>query len=102
MLGKTIEDGKPSIVLYQANREIVPVLLTSFPIPDDALNSPVRFWIKAENGLLRFTVSFGDGEQIIIAEDIDASFLTTSKAGGFVGATVGLYATSAHLEKNLH
>jgi hypothetical protein len=33
-------------------------------------------------------------------KDNDASFLTTEKAGGFVGATVGMYATSAHRMNN--
>jgi len=42
-----------------------------------------------------FCFSFGDGEQkIVLAENVDGRILSTDVAGGFVGTTIGLYASS--------
>ncbi len=49
-------------------------------------------WIRCEKQ--KFTVGVGAlGKEQIIAENIDATFLSTEVAGGFVGCTVGVYAS---------
>lgn len=99
VLGKTREGGKQAMVLDLTVGESVPVRLSSLAVPDDHTSTPVTLKVKAENARLSFEISYDHEEWVTVAEDIDASFLTTEKAGGFVGATVGMYATSLHPEK---
>lgn len=35
----------------------------------------------------------GEGSWILLSREVDASYLSTGKAGGFTGSTIGLYAT---------
>ncbi|SEN45589.1 alpha-N-arabinofuranosidase [Amphibacillus marinus] len=39
-------------------------------------------------------VCHADGKELVIAENIDSHYLSTEVAGGFVGCTLGIYATS--------
>ncbi|SFL57604.1 glycoside hydrolase family 43 protein [Proteiniphilum acetatigenes] len=100
ILGKTMDGDQPVIVLYLADGESVPARLYSQAIPDEYAATPVILSIKAENTYLRFDVTYVDGTRMTVAEEIDTAFLTTEKAGGFVGATVGMYATSVHPGNN--
>lgn len=49
--------------------------------------------IKANGQLVQALVEV-DGQESVVAEDIDVRHLSTETAGGFVGCTLGLYATS--------
>jgi alpha-N-arabinofuranosidase len=93
-----MDGDQPVIVLYLADGESVPARLYSQGHPDEYAATPVILSIKAENTYLRFDVTYVDGTRMTVAEEIDTAFLTTEKAGGFVGATVGMYATSVHRE----
>ena len=35
-----------------------------------------------------------DSEEVIVAKEVDVHYLSTEIAGGFVGCTIGLYATT--------
>lgn len=96
VLGKTWQNNRQTVVLYLADGASEPIRLFSQAIPDEDETIPVTFRVKAENARLHFDMAYTDEHWITVAEDIDASFLTTEKAGGFVGATVGMYATSVH------
>ena len=61
--------------------------------------------LPGKYGYLELSVSSPDGrtfsfscgvdgaEKEVVAENVDASYLSTAVAGGFTGTTVGLYAT---------
>ncbi len=100
ILGKTRQDNRERIVLYLADGEATPGCLFSQIVPDEYAATPVTLKIKAQDARLSFYLAYRDKEWITVAENIDASFLTTEKAGGFLGATVGMYATSFHPDNN--
>ncbi len=52
----------------------------------------VRFRIEADRDIYRFAYAVGDREFIAIGGDQDGKLLSTRTAGGFVGATFGMYA----------
>lgn len=96
ILGKTLLDNKPSVVLKLAEGSFDPVRLSVYPIPDGLELAPLRLRVRAENALLRFDISLEEEKWITLYDKLNPAFLTTEKAGGFVGATVGMYASSAH------
>ncbi|OJV89912.1 MAG: hypothetical protein BGO34_06380 [Bacteroidia bacterium 44-10] len=100
VLGKTRQDNRERIVLYLADGEATPRCLFSQIVPDECAATSVALKIKAQDARLSFYLAYMDKKWITVAEDMDASFLTTEKAGGFVGATVGMYATSFHPDNN--
>lgn len=53
--------------------------------------------LEGENQSIKGTVLV-DGKEIIIAENVDTYYLSTKVAGGFVGCTMGVYATSENEE----
>jgi alpha-N-arabinofuranosidase len=70
------------------------VALASAPIPRGA---PVELKIEARGGLYDFAYSTQAGRWTTLAEGADGQILSTKTAGGFVGATLGLYAYSRSL-----
>jgi len=61
--------------------------------PDAA--GPVRVRIDADAGVVRFAFAAAGGAWWPVAGVEDATILSTDHAGGFVGATVGCFATAA-------
>ncbi len=57
-------------------------------------NGSVYLYAQGEKDRYRFAYGFREGEQIPLLENADASLLSTTRAGGFVGVYVGLYASS--------
>lgn len=91
--GKTMLDGKPAIVVTRSEKVTMP--LGSLVIAPEQMNQPVRLKIEGDGGLYNFYAAIGNGEWQLIVRGADASNLTTNKSGGFIGACIGLYATSA-------
>ena len=58
------------------------------------MNQPVRLKIEGDGGFYDFYAAIGNGDWQLIVRGADASNLTTNKSGGFIGACIGLYATS--------
>ena len=56
---------------------------------------PVRVRIAADAGEVRFAFATGGGDWRPVAGIEDGTILSTDRAGGFVGATVGCFATAA-------
>lgn len=90
--GKTIFEGKPAVVVMR--REKVTMPLGSLVIAPEQMNQPVRLKIEGNGGLYDFYTAIGNGDWQLIVRGADASNLTTNKSGGFIGACIGLYATS--------
>jgi len=96
-LCKSLEENKPTIQLYKSlkneNSNDQMELLKSQKIPDEQKGKKMSLKIKADGNTYSFFYSFND-EWILFEENIDASFLSTRVAGGFVGCMYALYATS--------
>lgn len=94
VFGKTISKGRNVLVLERSegkNQRIAEIV-----IPENDANTPIRLKIKGMDDKYSFSASFDKGGPWqMIAQDVDAKNLSTQAAGGFVGTTIGLYATSA-------
>ncbi len=67
------------------------VVLASAPVPR---GQPVELKITARQGLYDFAYALKPGRWTTLVRDADGTILSTKTAGGFVGATLGLYAFS--------
>lgn len=89
-LGKHLKDNSQRIVLRRitdnGTEEIAGKALA-------ADNKTVDLRIESKGMKLDFKYSADGGETWeTLAEDLDAGFMSTARAGGFTGTTVGLYA----------
>jgi alpha-N-arabinofuranosidase len=57
-----------------------------------APGTPVDLRISARGGRYDFAYATRPGEWRVLARDVDGTILSTKEAGGFVGATLGVYA----------
>ncbi len=87
---KTLADGKPLVQLLKATEEGNEEV-TSAPAPD----GPLRLKVDFVNDAYRFSYAGAEGEYTTLAEGVEGKYLSTQEAGGFVGVTIGMYATSS-------
>jgi alpha-N-arabinofuranosidase len=90
-LCKSVEDGKPVVQLYHSTTTENMELLKSEKISTQEKSVFLR--IEPDNALYHFYFST-DNKSWNKMESLDARFLSTETAGGFVGCVFGLYATS--------
>ncbi|WP_198931781.1 glycoside hydrolase family 43 protein [Labilibacter marinus] len=67
-------------------------VLAEMPIADEDFDGSIQLRITARGNSYDFDYSTIDGEWVSIAANMDATFLSTRTAGGFVGAYFGMYA----------
>jgi alpha-N-arabinofuranosidase len=79
--------GKPMVALYTTDKG-TERLVASAPV---ATTGPVTLTIRAKGGTMAFDYQAGAARRTLAA-DVDARFLSTEAAGGFVGTIVGPYA----------
>ena len=90
-LCKSIEQNTPVVQLYRSTKNEDMELLESKPLN----SSNQRVYLRIEPKKDRYLMSWAVDEKIwnpIL--EVDARFLSTETAGGFVGCVIGLYATS--------
>jgi alpha-N-arabinofuranosidase len=81
------------LVLAERDGEQAPRVgrvLASRKLPG-TLAQPVRLRLAFDGGRVSATYALDDGEWKPLENGLDASFLSTKKAGGFVGTVIGLY-----------
>ena len=92
--GVTRIDGQPRIALYtrsgtKTRDETAPeILVSSAPLNAKA---PVTLSLHARGGTMAFDYQVG-GKTMTLKSDLDTRFLSTARAGGFVGTVIGPYA----------
>ncbi len=92
-LSKSIENGKPVIQLYKSIADKKDMeLLAQMPVTD--VSKPVKLRITAEGDSYSFYFSKGTSWELL-KDKVDAKFLSTQVAGGFIGCLFGMYATSS-------
>jgi xylan 1,4-beta-xylosidase len=97
-LCKSIERNKPVIQLYRSTAGEDMELLKSEPLPEN--NKTIALRIVSEGAAYSFYWS-ADVDQAtdrrkwnVLQSGLDAKFLSTTTAGGFVGSIFGMYGTS--------
>ncbi|PZU06662.1 MAG: glycoside hydrolase 43 family protein [Sphingobium sp.] len=85
--GLTRIAGKPVVALYTRDDADADTLVASAPI---ATSGPVTLTIRATGGTMAFDYAAG-GRTQTLRQNVDATLLSTKKAGGFVGTVVGPY-----------
>jgi len=85
--GLTQIGGKPVVALYTRDAADADTLIASAPVPT---GRPVTLTIRATGGTMAFDYGV-NGTVRTLKSGLDATLLSTEKAGGFVGTVVGPY-----------
>lgn len=87
-LCKSAADGKPVVELYKDSLLVTRIALTA--------NNAKTIFLKivADNDKYSFYYSTNKKDWITVQQNVDAKFLSTKDAGGFVGCLYAMYATS--------
>jgi alpha-N-arabinofuranosidase len=98
-LCKSVREAKPVVQLFKSGlKSKCPMeLLAEADLTSDA--KLVQLKIEARGEAYAFFYLL-ESEWILLAEGIDAKFLSTREAGGFVGCVYALYATSLNEESS--
>jgi xylan 1,4-beta-xylosidase len=95
---KSIAERKPVIQVFKSvdpKGTGAPMeLVAAQEIPAGRGTQPVLLKIEARGGTYAFLYGFKGGDWNALKEGVDAKFLSTRLAGGFVGCMYGPYATS--------
>ncbi|QDA60679.1 glycoside hydrolase family 43 protein [Hymenobacter jejuensis] len=93
-LCKSVEKGKPVLQLWKSTPEPKNLeLLAKAPLK--AAAAKVRLRINADGDTYSFHFSEDGKTYALLKDKVDARFLSTQTAGGFIGCMFGLYGTSA-------
>ena len=93
VFGLTLLDGKTALTLTRAEKQ--QVLMASAPVDADR---PLRLKIAGHGRYYDFLFASGSDEWHTLALGVDAVNLSTHRSGGFIGACIGLYATTGNGE----
>jgi len=91
VFAKTIRDNKECLIVVRtangAQQETV------FPLNMNTKKKPLQLQITGKAGLYSFCYKNGNDEWIPVDTGVDATILSTNKAGGFTGVVIGMYAS---------
>jgi alpha-N-arabinofuranosidase len=97
-LCKSLEGSRPVIQVYRSADESTPgdtmQLLASHAIDQKVAAGSLLLKIEAHGSTYSFHYAVDQDEWIALEENVDAKYLSTKDAGGFVGCMYALYATS--------
>ncbi len=88
VLGKTMKDGKLMLTLTRTEKN--KALIASAAIKPGT----IRLKVEGHDRYYDFYYAEAGGTWQLLAKGVDASNLSTQKSGGFLGACIGLYASS--------
>ncbi len=93
----SMKDNAPVVQLYKAaagarSREME--LLSSQILPKNSLAASIGLKVESRGSTYAFLYSATPGRWILLKDGVDARFVSTREAGGFVGCLYALYATS--------
>ncbi|HEX9956690.1 MAG TPA: glycoside hydrolase family 43 protein, partial [Fibrella sp.] len=94
LLSKSTAQGKDMLQLFKSNpKDKSMELLTEVPLTAKAGKVGLR--IASMGGTYSFSFSDDAKNWKLLKDNVDAKFLSTKEAGGFIGCLYGLYATSS-------
>lgn len=91
VFGTTLLQGRRAVVLKRTEKQTV--LVGSAFLSSDAAQ-PLRLKIEGHGRYYDFLYAEADGPWQMLARGVDAVNLSTHQSGGFIGACIGLYATT--------
>jgi alpha-N-arabinofuranosidase len=97
LFGKTVADGKTFLNIYRIEKERK--LIASLELKEKEAKKAIKLKVDGKGGKADFSYSLDGKKWMVLAKEIDATNLSTEKGGGFQGVTIGMYATSNHLNK---
>jgi len=93
-MAKSINNGKAVIQLFKGKpREKVMEMITEIPLQTSSPKLHLK--INAEGDSYSFYYSGNGNDWNLLKDKVDAKFVSTKSAGGFVGCIYGMYATSS-------
>lgn len=87
---KSILKGKPVIQLFRSTENSMELLIEK-PLQSDG---SIKLKIEADGAIYNFLYAEENADWKTLKSDVDARFLSTKQAGGFVGTIYGMYTTS--------
>ncbi|WP_132219448.1 glycoside hydrolase family 43 protein, partial [Mariniflexile fucanivorans] len=93
---KSVAKGKPVIQLFQSSENSMNLLIEK-PLQ---LNASLKLKIEAKGAVYHFLYAEENEDFKMLQQNVDARFLSTKQAGGFVGTIYGMYTTSLGKESN--
>ncbi len=90
--GKTLRKGKTIVTLSRSRGEKVE--LASVELTETESRLPLKLKIVGRGRYYDFLYATGNGAWQTLTRGVDAVCLSTHDSGGFIGACIGLYATS--------
>jgi alpha-N-arabinofuranosidase len=96
-LCKSLEQGKDVIQVFKGNdaTKTMDLITQVFPKTN---SKKIMMRIHAQGDTYRFEYAVKPNDWILLKDKVDARFLSTEVAGGFIGCVFGLYATSSGQE----
>jgi xylan 1,4-beta-xylosidase len=95
-LGVTLDGDAPVVVLQKASSaegQVDKVMIEKAALPR-SFDGNINLRAQCRNGLFSFYYNTGNNDWKLLAEGIDAGYLSTERAGGFIGTIIALYASS--------
>ncbi len=93
VVGKTIANGVKSLIVNRLEKSKTTLMV--LPLPQGEADSPIVLKVIGRGRYYDFLYSFDGENWKTLYANADGANLSTMRAGGFVGACIGLYATSA-------
>ncbi|WP_158847608.1 glycoside hydrolase family 43 protein [Algibacter sp. L1A34] len=91
---KSVVNGKPVIQLFKSAENSMKLLIEK-PLQS---STSIKLKIEAKGANYNFLYAEENQEYQILQQDVDARFLSTKQAGGFVGTIYAMYTTSLGME----
>ena len=88
VLGKTMKKGQLMVTLTRAEKNNVQIASATIK------GGKLKLKVEGHDRYYDFYYAVGNGDWQLLAKGVDASNLSTQKSGGFIGAVIGLYASS--------
>ena len=93
-LCKSVDNDKPVLQLFKSNTNDKTMdLLAKVPLSESTKKVQLR--INAEGETYSFSYASEAGNWVLLKDKVDAKFLSSHEAGGFIGCFFGMYATSS-------
>jgi xylan 1,4-beta-xylosidase len=93
-LCKSMEGKQPALQLYKSGDKKME-LIAAQPLNEDQQESMLYLKVDALGGSYAFSYSFDPRHWLLLKNGVEATFLSTKIAGGFVGCMYAIYATSS-------
>ena len=88
VLGKTMKKGQLMVTLTRAEKNNVQIASATIK------GGKLKLKVEGHDRYYDFYYAVENGDWQLLAKGVDASNLSTQKSGGFIGAVIGLYASS--------